>query len=108
MIRPLCLITALVLVACADAAPPEPADVSSDAAPAGDEEGYLLRCAACHGEDGRGTTVAPSLLEALDRSDDALIAIIVEGSGQMPPIVMPTEEAQGIVDYLRHGLADGG
>jgi len=108
VIRPLYLMTALALAGCADAAPQEHADVSSDAAPAGDEEAYLLRCAACHGEDGGGTTVAPSLLEALGRSDDAIIAIIVEGTGQMPPIVMPTEEAQGIVDYLRHGLADGG
>ena len=64
------------------------------------KELYLLKCSACHGETGEGVA-APSIVSELARSDAALIDVILNGDGSMPPIFVTPEEAQAIVDHMR-------
>jgi quinoprotein glucose dehydrogenase len=67
---------------------------------------YLRECAACHGEDGRGSPPQfPSLADALARhGDDELIARVRAGGGRMPAFPHLQDEAlRALVRYLRDG-----
>lgn len=90
----------------------EPTTVSTEPAvePTGDPvEGQALfsgRCAACHGADGDGTTIAPSPLndyEFLDsRTDEELADAILMGKDKMPAFPNFTDtEVMDLVAFLR-------
>lgn len=68
------------------------------------QEAYLQHCAACHGEGGQGTANGPAILHELHHSDADLIAVMLEGKGDMPAAAVTEEEAQDIVDYMRDEL----
>lgn len=88
---------------------PEPAAVPTETEPTegGDSDSgevlYAARCAACHGPDGEGTTIAPDaindalLLEEL--TDKDLVTVIREGlDGKMPP--SPNLSEQEVLDLI--------
>lgn len=65
---------------------------------------YRAQCAACHGEDRRGSADQsyPSLLQMADRSTPKeVLAILEKGIGKMPSFShISTEERQAIVQFL--------
>jgi mono/diheme cytochrome c family protein len=66
------------------------------------EEPYRKVCLACHGPLGRGD--AGPRLVPLAKGSDEVLAIVREGSGQMPPISrieLTDEEILQIVEYLK-------
>lgn len=80
------------------------------------EEGETLfasNCAACHGEDLRGTDQGPSLLSEVyvpsHHSDGSFLLAVQNGSpahhwdfGDMPPVEgLTTEDVEAIVAYVR-------
>jgi mono/diheme cytochrome c family protein len=68
---------------------------------------YDRVCHVCHGPEGRGDG-APRLVP-FGRSYDELLAIIRDGSGQMPPISdrrLTNEEVAEIIEYLK-ALSEG-
>jgi mono/diheme cytochrome c family protein len=102
------------------AAQPVAADVDAEAL-------YQLRCAGCHGVDGEGTkNKAPALGPALKGNPlvvnapaNVLIGVIRNGRGgqqraykkfpNMPMFgVEMVPDVEGLVEYLKTGLQDGG
>jgi quinoprotein glucose dehydrogenase len=72
---------------------------------------YNNACATCHGDDRRGSTNAPSLLDvAQRRSRDEMARIIREGTGRMPAFaeMLGTAAINDMVNYLvtGHAVAD--
>jgi mono/diheme cytochrome c family protein len=77
---------------------------------------YTGTCAACHGPDGLGSTVAPSLIRAAERRTfEQFAQVIAEGRSIMPGMVMPSfaqdmrvmTHVQDIWNYLG-ARAEGG
>ncbi|HKW47059.1 MAG TPA: pyrroloquinoline quinone-dependent dehydrogenase [Gemmatimonadaceae bacterium] len=53
--------------------------------PRSDKSLYAANCASCHGENRRGSAMAPSLADVFERrSRDQIVQIIKEGTGRMP------------------------
>src|SRR5579863_2258111 len=75
---------------------------------------YKAKCAACHGEDGKGTTAAGVKLGAHDftspdvqkQTDAQLVDIVTNGKNKMPAYKgkIPDDQIKGLVAYIR-GLA---
>jgi PQQ-dependent dehydrogenase (methanol/ethanol family) len=80
------------------------ADASAqNAAPTGAEL-FATNCTVCHGADGRGTAVAPSVLpRTASDNDDKLIAFLRAGSPEkgMPPAPVPNAQLPLLVTHLR-------
>jgi quinoprotein glucose dehydrogenase len=79
--------------------------------PRDDRSLYNNACATCHGDDRRGSTNAPSLLDvAQRRSRDEMARIIREGTGRMPAFaeMLGTAAINDMVNYLvtGHAVAD--
>ena len=73
--------------------------------PALGAELFLPRCAACHGEDGRGQ-LGPDLAQRVPILDDLdLYRVITRGSGGMPAINVEPQEGVDLVAYLRTSFA---
>jgi quinoprotein glucose dehydrogenase len=65
------------------------------------EAAYRQYCAACHAVNRKGVGMAPSLLALGNRMlDDETIDIIKNGRNAMPPIDMPSEQRQKLLDFL--------
>ena len=65
---------------------------------------FEQRCAVCHGADGNGADVGPSILLRLSALDDALLASTVRDgipAKGMPPNVIANPEMAGLVKFLR-------
>jgi mono/diheme cytochrome c family protein len=73
---------------------------------------YEKNCAGCHGADGKGNPAVAKTLgekglnivgkETKDKSDAALLKIIAEGSGKMPPSKKLTpDEQKAVLQYTR-------
>ncbi len=65
------------------------------------EELYTTHCAACHGADGNGSASGPGIVHELHHSDPELVAVILNGKGEMAPVAVTQEEAEAIVAYMR-------
>jgi cytochrome c6 len=72
---------------------------------------YKSKCAACHGEDGKGTTAAGVKLGAHDfaspdvqkETDAQLIDIVTNGKNKMPAYKgkLTDDQIKGLVGYVR-------
>jgi alcohol dehydrogenase (cytochrome c) len=65
---------------------------------------FSTHCGNCHGADGRGGQMAPSLLPRLARTDNvALTAFLREGvpAKGMPPATVPAPQMPSLLAYLR-------
>jgi mono/diheme cytochrome c family protein len=72
---------------------------------------YKAKCAACHGEDGKGTTAAGVKLGAHDfaspdvqkQTDAQLIDIVPNGKNKMPAYKgkIPDDQIKGLIAYIR-------
>lgn len=63
---------------------------------------YAAECAGCHGADGMGGRLAPSLFERVPpRTDDALKLVVTMGSGNMRPRNVAEPELTVLIAYLR-------
>jgi mono/diheme cytochrome c family protein len=73
---------------------------------------YEKNCAGCHGADGKGNPALAKTLgekglnittkETKDKSDAALLKIIAEGAGKMPPSKKLTpDEQKAVLQYSR-------
>jgi mono/diheme cytochrome c family protein len=73
---------------------------------------YEKNCASCHGADGKGNMALAKVLgekglnivgkETKEKSDEALLKIIVEGAGKMPPSKKLTAaEQKAVLQYSR-------
>ena len=68
------------------------------------QDSFGTACAQCHGADGRGTQVGPSMLPRVQReTDTALIEFLRKGSPErgMPPAALPDEQLPTLLAYLR-------
>jgi menaquinol-cytochrome c reductase cytochrome b/c subunit len=75
--------------------------VGADEPPAG-KQAFDRVCKVCHGADGQGDA-GPALVP-MDREYEDVIAIVRDGTGQMPPIAperVSDDEVKGIVSYLK-------
>ncbi|HMF78574.1 MAG TPA: PQQ-binding-like beta-propeller repeat protein [Bryobacteraceae bacterium] len=69
--------------------------------PAPGELAYRQNCAGCHGDNRKGKGMAPSLLGLANRMiDDEAVAIINHGLIAMPPIPVPVDQRQKLIDFL--------
>ena len=76
---------------------------------------YEKNCAGCHGADGKGNPAVAKTLgekglnivgkETMQKSDEALLKIIAEGAGKMPPSKKLTKEEQKAVLQYSRSLA---
>jgi cytochrome c551 len=58
-------------------------------------------CSGCHGADGDSGT-APMLSERIPAaSDEEIVGVMIEGSGNMPPVSVEDQEAADILAFLR-------
>src|ERR1700712_3097602 len=65
---------------------------------------FESRCSRCHGSDGKGGEMGPSIVARLpSHNDKELSALIHDGIPQkgMPPNVLPETEMANVVSYLR-------
>src|SRR3954464_7529348 len=65
---------------------------------------FELRCARCHGADGRGGEMGPALPPRLATLDDETLAKTIHDgipAKGMPPNVLPAAESGTLVAYLR-------
>ena len=73
---------------------------------------YEKSCAGCHGADGKGNQALAKTMgekglnivgkETKDKSDAALLKVIAEGAGKMPPSKKLTaEEQKAVLQYSR-------
>ena len=61
-------------------------------------------CAHCHGANGSGGTLGPSILERVGNEDDqALVAFLRAGNPEkgMPPVVIDDGQMPALLDYMR-------
>jgi mono/diheme cytochrome c family protein len=76
---------------------------------------YEKNCASCHGADGKGNPALAKTLgekglnivgkETMQKSDEALLKIIAEGAGKMPPSKKLTQDEQKAVLRYSRSLA---
>jgi mono/diheme cytochrome c family protein len=81
----------------------------------GGKTAYEKNCAGCHGADGKGNPAVAKTLgekglnivgkETKDKSDAALLKIIMEGAGKMPASKKLTQEEQKQVLKYSRSLA---
>ncbi|MDQ6926948.1 MAG: c-type cytochrome, partial [Candidatus Eremiobacteraeota bacterium] len=74
--------------------------------PRSDRSLFAANCASCHGDDRRGTAMAPSLVAvATRRTPEQIAQIIREGTGRMPAFgsALESRAVADIVNYLRTG-----
>jgi mono/diheme cytochrome c family protein len=72
--------------------------------PAGATGNFGAVCAGCHGSDGLGTSLAPSLAERVpSRTDEGLLQSILQGRGDMPAWQenFQDQEFADLLAYLR-------
>ncbi len=65
---------------------------------------FNTTCAHCHGANGSGGTLGPSILERVGSEDDqALIAFLRTGNPEkgMPPVVIDDGQMPALLDYVR-------
>ena len=65
---------------------------------------YDRVCSVCHGMEGRGDAGPGPSLVPFEREYREVLAIVREGTGEMPPIAperLSDEAVQQIVDYLK-------
>jgi len=65
---------------------------------------FLQICALCHGNDGRGSDRAPSLVGAADLRNlppDAIAGIIQKGRGRMPAFPLPPADIDTLAAYVQ-------
>lgn len=64
---------------------------------------YDAKCAVCHGDDGTaGIDGAASLPELIpSRTDEEILTLIREGTGEMPGQYPETEDAADVLAFLR-------
>jgi cytochrome c551 len=71
-------------------------------------EVFSARCASCHGADGSGNsgpnlgTVVPAL------SDDDLMDVIENGTGNMPALGLDADDADAVFEYVRTTFGEEG
>ncbi len=59
-------------------------------------------CAKCHGSDGKGGEMGPNILGRLAaRDDNELATLFRNGTGNMPPVHVTSQEMQPLVRFLR-------
>lgn len=78
---------------------------------------FMVYCTRCHGETGTGSTIAPSLLEAVNRQtfvEDSFVHVVMEGRPEkgMPAWneLLDSDQAHAIYEYIHartQGLAAG-
>ena len=62
---------------------------------------YQMACAGCHGEDGRGGSGGPDLLDrAADLSVSEIVDVILLGAGFMNPIPLTEGEAAAVAHHV--------
>ena len=72
--------------------------------PRSDKSLYAANCASCHGDDRRGSAMAPSLIDVGSRrTREQLAQIIREGTGRMPAFGSALE-GRAITDIVRYLL----
>lgn len=88
---------------------------SQTAAPADAATTFKSKCAACHGQDGSGSTLgkrlhAPDLRskEVQGQSNDALVQVVTKGKDNMPAFGnrLDNDQIQKLVAYIRTFHAD--
>ena len=65
---------------------------------------FLSTCALCHGNDGKGTDRAPTMVNSAhlqSLSDADIAAIIQKGKNKMPPFPLPSADIDRLVRYIR-------
>lgn len=81
----------------------------TDSAIAGDTAAgsqiFSRHCAACHGPDGKGSSMAPSLEAVKDRQ--MVIQVVTNGRGKMPSFAnqLSSQEISSVADYVTGQLA---
>jgi quinoprotein glucose dehydrogenase len=74
--------------------------------PRSDRSLYGSNCASCHGDDRRGSSVAPPLVDvASRRTREQLLEVVRQGTGRMPGFAgsLDARATQALVDYLITG-----
>jgi mono/diheme cytochrome c family protein len=74
-----------------------------------EEDIYEKYCAACHGQNGEGTSITGfSLSERLGKTDEELSNSIEKGKGAMPPwgFILSTEDIKNVLQYLRENFTN--
>ena len=67
---------------------------------------YAAKCAACHGADGTGATSGPDITELVSTlSQSEMEDAILNGIGDMPPILVSEDEAAAITRWAQANLA---
>ena len=70
---------------------------------------YKVKCAACHGPDGKGQTPVGKNLKLKDLgspevqklSDAELTKQLTEGKGKMPPSKLPADDIKAVIAFVR-------
>lgn len=75
-------------------------DTDTDGGPDG-EKLFSRKCASCHGPQALGSAAAPSLEDAMDKTDEELVAIMQNGGAEMAPVDVTDEQGLAIVGWLR-------
>jgi alcohol dehydrogenase (cytochrome c) len=67
------------------------------------QRAYDSRCGRCHGGDGRGSDMAPSLIRGLFSRDDAQLAALIRNGipGKMPGAKVDDEEMKALLAHTR-------
>jgi mono/diheme cytochrome c family protein len=71
---------------------------------------FAERCSRCHGEDGRGSSFAPSLYERVPmRDDESIVQTLILGRGQMPSWggTFSDQQLADILAFLRMTFGGG-
>lgn len=77
------------------------ATAAGGAAPSAGEAVFRQYCAGCHGPDRKGKGMAPALLGLANRMlDDEVTEVITHGRNAMPPIAVPAEKRQQLIEFL--------
>src|SRR5215469_2473509 len=59
-------------------------------------------CAKCHGADARGGEMGPNILGRIAaRDDNELMTLFRNGTGNMPPVHIATQETPVLIRFLR-------
>jgi PQQ-dependent dehydrogenase (methanol/ethanol family) len=65
---------------------------------------FSTTCVLCHGNDARGTIIAPTLVNSAhiqSMSDSEISDLISKGKGKMPAVPLPPDDIAALVRYLR-------
>ena len=67
---------------------------------------FAAKCAACHGADGTGATSGPDITGLVSTlSQSQMEDVILDGIGDMPPILVTEKEAAAIATWAQENLA---